>query len=183
MTGLSTETEAVAEALFGRYAYPDWLRRHSVLVGRIAALLAERCPADTDARSVALAGYLHDIGRSPLLEGDPREHNELAALVLRAEGLGACAEMARRHPVYAVLDPATTPTTLGERIVFYADRRGGMEVLPMEERITETAVRHPRYADAIERSRPAARAIERDLAERLGMRPSDIAREVAIRWP
>lgn len=183
MTDLSTNLEAAAEGYFRRYAYPDWLRHHSRLVGRIATLLAERCAPPVDVRSVRLAGYLHDIGRGPLLAGDPREHNDLSALVLAAEGLGECAEMARRHPVYAVLDPGTAPRTLEERIVYYADRRGGMEVLPMEERISETARRHPRYAEGIERSRPAARAIERELFEHVSMRPEDLAREVAARWP
>lgn len=183
LTHLSTNLEATADAFFGRYAYPGWLRQHSTLVGRVATLLAERCTAEVDVPTVGLAGYLHDIGRSPLLAGDAREHNELSALVLAAEGLGPCAEMARRHPVYAVLDPATTPRTLGERIVYYADRRGGMEVLPMEERISETARRHPRYAEGVERSRPAARAIERELFELLAMRPDDVGREVAARWP
>ncbi|MBI2325453.1 MAG: HD domain-containing protein [Chloroflexi bacterium] len=182
MTGLSTKLEALAERYFRRYAYPDWLREHSRLVGRIATLLAEEHRGAVDVRAVGLAGHLHDIGRSPLLEGDPREHNELSALVLAAEGLGECAELARRHPVYAVLDEATVPRTLPERIVYYADRRGGMEILPLEERITETAVRHPRYAEGIERSRPYAREIERELFEGMSLRPEDLARAMAARW-
>src|SRR3990172_7047081 len=68
---------------------------------------------------VVWAGSLHDVGRSPLLAGDAREHNELSALVLAAEGLPACAEIARRHPVYAVLDPATAPRTLRQPGLFF----------------------------------------------------------------
>lgn len=183
MTALSTDLEATAEGYFRRYAYPDWLRHHSRLVGRIATLLAQQHAARPEVRTVALAAYLHDIGRSPLLEGDPREHNELSALVLAAEGLPDCVEAARRHPVYAVLDERTRPRSLAERIVHYADRRGGMEVLEMDDRISETAVRHPRYADAIERARPHAREIERALFAGMSMRPQDLAREMAARWP
>jgi len=182
-TGLSTNPEDAADALFLRYAYPDWLRQHSLLVGRIATLLAERSASELDMRSVALAAYLHDVGRSALLAGDVRDHGALSALILAAEGLAECAEPARRHPVYAVLDPATAPRTLAERIVHYADRRGGMTVLPLDERISETAQRHPRYAESIERSRPLARAMERELCERLRFKPEDLAREVAERWP
>lgn len=183
MTDLSTNLERVADAYFRRYGYPEWLRRHSNLVGRLAVLLAHERAKDVDPWTVGLGGYLHDVGRSPLLAEDPREHNELGALVLAAEGLGECAELARRHPVYAVLDPATTPRTLAERIVYYADRRGGMEVLSLEDRVSETARRHPRFADGIERSRPRARAIERELFEGMALRPEDLAREVAARWP
>ncbi|MDE3112655.1 MAG: HD domain-containing protein [Chloroflexota bacterium] len=180
---MSTAFEARAGALYERYAYPDWLRRHSLVVGRAALLLALDHADAVDVASVALGGYLHDIGRSPLLAGDPRDHNELGALVLRAEGLPECAALALRHPVYAVHDPRTAPRDLAERIVYYADRRGGMTILPLDERITETAVRHPEYAGPIERARPLAREIERAVYARTSSRPEDLARLVAARWP
>lgn len=168
-----------ADQVFSRYAYPEWLRVHSSLVGRIALILALEHDPAVDARRVGLAGYLHDIGRSPLLAGDAREHNELSALIFCAEGLSDCAELALRHPVYAVLDERTAPRTLEERIVYYADRRGGITVLPLDERITETAVHHPRYAGEVERSRPLAREIERGVFEGLSLRPEDLTRRVA----
>src|SRR5207247_1962940 len=76
VTGLST----IADRYFERYRYPDWLRRHSLVVGAIAARLAEAhaaAGADIDVRTVGLGGYLHDIGKSPLLGGDGREHHVL----------------------------------------------------------------------------------------------------------
>jgi hypothetical protein len=171
LTNISTE----ADRFYGRYAYPDWLRTHSRLVGRIAEALVARCHEDgTFARDVALAGYLHDIGRSPLLEGDPREHNELSALVLAAEGLPGCVEPARRHAIYTVLDPSTTPTTLAERIVYVADRRGGMRVQSLEDRARDTAERHPRYAREIARAIPIAQDIERRLFADLGLEPDEL---------
>src|SRR5260370_24392897 len=113
--GLST----VAEALFDRYRYPDWLRNHSRVVGAIATRLAEAhaaAGADLDAPTVALGAFLHDIGKSPLLAGDTREHHVLGPLVLAAEGLVALPELARRHPVYAPRDPATAPPSLARKI-------------------------------------------------------------------
>ena len=160
LTRISTE----AEDFFARYAYPDWLREHSLLVGRIAeTLLAERRETDGRAHDIALAAYLHDIGRSPLLKGDAREHNELSGLILAAEGLAGAVEPARRHAIYTVLDPATAPATMADKIVYVADRRGGMKVEPIEERARDTARRHPRYATDIERAVPMAKAIEREV--------------------
>ncbi len=174
LTELSTDPEAV----FSRYAYPEWLKTHSRLVGRIALLLVgahrER-GADLDAATVVLGAYFHDIGRSPLLRGDVREHNELGALVLAAEGLAGYSELARRHPVYAVLDPATAPRTLAEKIVYYADRRGGMSLVSLEERNREVARRHPRYAAEIARSLEPARAIEREVFAGLPFGPDELA--------
>ena len=171
LTKISTE----AAAFFDRYGYPDWLRAHSLLVGRIAETIAA---AHRDVggaiRDVALAGYLHDIGRSPLLAGDAREHNEMSALVLASEGLSGSVEPARRHAIYTVLDPATAPATLADKIVYVADRRGGMRVETVEVRARDTAGRHPRFAADIERAIPAAKALEREVFAGLPFAPDEL---------
>lgn len=182
-TSLAAEIRARADRYFDRYAYPDWLRRHSRVVGAVGeALIRARVAAGDrlDAEHVVLASYLHDIGRSPLVAGDGREHNELSALILAAEGLPECAELARRHPIYAVLDPETTPRTMPEKIVFVADRRGGMAVEPLEERAADTAARHPRYRDQIARAIPVAKEIEREVFARLPFAPDDLGAHVRI---
>ena len=171
MTQISTE----AERLFDRYAYPDWLREHSRLVGRIAeTLVAARGDVAGQARDIALAAYLHDIGRSPLVAGDTREHNELSGLILAAEGLAGSVEPARRHAIYTVLDPATAPATLADKIVYVADRRGGMRVESVEVRARDTAKRHPRFADDIELAIPIAKAIEREVFAGLRFAPEEL---------
>src|SRR5438105_8734538 len=162
LTKLSTK----AEAFYRRYRYPDWLETHSRVVGAIAeALVAgrRRGAPPIDADSVVLAAYLHDIGRSPLLAGDARDHNILSGIVLAAEGLGACVEPARRHAIYTVLDPATAPRTLEDKLVYVADRRGGMRVQPLEERALDTSARHPRFAAEIARAIPLAKDIEAEV--------------------
>src|SRR5439155_18288691 len=180
-TGLSTSD--VAERLYDRYAFPDWLRDHSRLVGAIAGALAlarRGIGDDIDVESVTLAGYLHDIGRSPLLKGDPREHNELSALILAAEGLEGCVEPARRHAIYTVLDPKTAPRTMSEKVVYIADRRGGMTIESVEERAKETAARHPKFTDEIARSIPIAKQIKREVFAGLPFRLTDLAAHVDI---
>lgn len=179
MDDLSTTAERYLE----RYGYPEWLRDHSRLVGQIATVLARaRIGAGDaiDADAVALAAYLHDIGRSPLLRGDPREHNELSALILATEGLAACVEPARRHAIYTVLDPATAPRTMEEKLVYIADRRGGMTVEPLDERAHDTARRHPKYAQEIERAIPIAHGIEREVFAGLPFRPAELAAHVGV---
>ena len=170
-----------AERFFERYGYPDWLREHSRLVGAIAGALTRARVASgdrLDAEAITLAGYLHDIGRSPLLKGDPREHNELSALILAAEGLDACVEPARRHAIYTVLDPATAPRTMDEKIVYIADRRGGMTVVSLEDRAKETAGRHPRFGDEIARAIPIAKGIEAEVFAGLPFTAAELAAHV-----
>lgn len=179
MTDLST----IPERFYERYAFPDWLRAHSRLVGAIGAVLARaRASAGDvlDVDGVTLAAFLHDIGRSPLLTGDPREHNELSALILAAEGLPACVEPARRHAIYTVLDPATAPRTIEEKLVYIADRRGGMRVQAVEDRAKDTAARHPKYADEVARAIPIALAIEREVFAGLPFSAAELAAQVEV---
>jgi HD superfamily phosphodiesterase len=179
MTDLST----TAERYYERYGFPYWLRDHSRLVGAIANALALARRArgdDVDVETVTLAGYLHDIGRSPLVAGDAREHNELSALILAAEGLTGCVEPARRHPIYSVLDPATAPRSLEEKLVHVADRRGGLKIEPLEERAKDTAARHPKYTEAIARAVPLSKAIEREVFAGLPFGTLDLAAHVTV---
>ncbi|HEY3217460.1 MAG TPA: HD domain-containing protein [Candidatus Limnocylindria bacterium] len=179
MTDLSTTAARFHE----RYAFPYWLRDHSRLVGAIAnALAVARVAAGDriDVETVTLAAYLHDIGRSPLLAGDPREHNELSALILAAEGVSECAEPARRHAIYTVLDPASAPRTIAEKIVYVADRRGGTKIETIEERAKDTAARHPKFADDILRAVPLALALEREIFAGLPFGPDALAAHVRV---
>jgi HD superfamily phosphodiesterase len=178
-----TELSTIAERFYKKYGYPDYLSRHSRLVGSIAAALAHARAAvgDTvDTEAVGLAAHLHDIGRSPLLAGDPREHNELSALILAAEGLTACVEPARRHAIYTVLDPSTAPRTIEDKLVYIADRRGGMRIETIAERAKETAARHPRYANEIARAIPIALAIEREVFSGLPFSAAELAAHVEV---
>jgi len=177
LTKLSTK----AEGFYRRYRYPDWLESHSRVVGAIAeALVAarRRGAPEIDAEAVILAAYLHDIGRSPLLAGDPRDHNILSGLVLAAEGLDACVEPARRHAVYTVLDPVLAPRTAAEKLVYVADRRGGQTVEPLAERARETARRNPKYAAEIVRAIPPARAVEREVFADVSFGPEELSEKV-----
>lgn len=184
MTELSTPSLRVgqhAERYFDRYRYPTWLRQHSRVVGRIAGLLAAASAAAglaIDVDAVALAGYLHDIGKSPLLAGDGRPHEALSALVLAAEGLPDLVEPARRHPVYALVDPVWAPRTLAERIVSLADRRGALTVVSIEERIAEQSARAPEFAADRPRQLAAAHAVEAAVFAPLPFRPDDLAARV-----
>ena len=174
MTALST----IAEGYFTRYRYPEWLRTHSLVVGALATLLADAHAnngAALDQRAVGLGGYLHDIGKSPLLAGDGRDHNVIGPLILAAEGLPDLVELSRRHPVYAPRDPATAPRTLAEKIVYYADRRGGQQVVTLEERIDEQLSRFPELAGRREADLAMARAVEAEVFAGIALRPEDLA--------
>jgi HD superfamily phosphodiesterase len=168
----------IAERYFVRYRYPQWLRVHSLVVGALATRLAQahaNAGTPLDLRAVGLGGYLHDIGKSPLLSGDGRDHNLVGPLVLAAEGLPELVELSRRHPVYAPRDQATAPRTLAEKIVYYADRRGGQRVETLEERIDEQLSRFPELAGRRDADLALARAIEAEVFAGIALRSEDLA--------
>jgi HD superfamily phosphodiesterase len=167
------QLEEIAE----RYRLPPWLRQHSALalevadaVGRALVAMGERVNLE-DTRAAA---YLHDIGKSPLISADGRDHNELSAEILVAEGLSRLAEPARRHIVYAIRDPRLAPRTLEEKIVYYADRRAALRIVTIEERLREQARRFPDTADQIMACLEPAKALERELFARLPLTPEQI---------
>ena len=181
LTALSTPLSTKAARFYKRYRYPGWLETHSRIVGAIAeALLAARRAGapPVDGEALVLAAYLHDVGRSPLLAGDPRDHNILSGLVLAAEGLAASVEPARRHAIYTVLDPRLAPRTREEKLVYVADRRGGQSVVPLDERAHDTARRNPGYAEEIERAIPLAKVIEREVFADVTFAPDELAGRV-----
>lgn len=162
------------ERLIEKYALPDWLRRHSAVVRDAAWELAEALSAHgetVDVDAVLEAAWLHDIGKSPLVSDDGRDHAELSALVLAAEGLPELAEMARRHIISAIRDPQRAPRTLEEKIVYYADRRGGLTMLSVDERVAEQEHRHPDHAAAIRACIEPVKALERELFRTLPFGP------------
>jgi len=172
------QTDApAAETLLAKYQLPEWQRRHVEIVRDVAREVADayaRRGGRVDVERVTAAAWLHDIGRSPLLAGDPRDHAELSAIILSAEGLPELAEMARRHPVYTILDPERAPRTLEEKIVHYADRRGGLAIVSLDERLREQAVRYPAFAATLERCLPLEKALERELLAPLGFAPESV---------
>src|SRR5439155_20028137 len=131
-----------------------------------------------DVEAVVLAGYLHDIRRSPLLACDPRDHNILSAFVLSAEGLDFFFNPTATPEIYTVLDPALAPRTFADKLVYVADRRGGQAVEALEERARDTALRNPKYATEIERAIPIAKELEREVFANLTFAPEDLAERV-----
>ncbi|HET8568304.1 MAG TPA: HD domain-containing protein [Candidatus Limnocylindria bacterium] len=175
------EVEDRARGFFDAYDYPDWLREHSLVVGRVASVLARAhliADADLDEEAVIMAAFLHDIGKSPRAHDDG-DHADRSAEILRAEGLGHLAEMARRHTVYAPEDPGRAPRDLAEKIVYYADRRAERRLVSLEERIAGQKARHPAYREALDRQLAAARAIEREVFAGLPFGPGDLWRAFA----
>jgi hypothetical protein len=116
-------------------------------------------------------------------------HGEGSAAWLVAHGYAELAPLVARHPVTRLAD-ADTDTWLAAAplealIVAYADKRAGQHLEPMDERFASWTRRYPLGAKhgwdhaTAERVLERARRLERDVCDRLDIRPEDVRR---IAW-
>lgn len=160
---------------------------HVRLVAAVAFRLAEQLAAAGARVDPLLAhrgGLLHDLARvSARTRGV--SHELEAGRLLRERGLDALARIAERHPVWAPLTPGRQPETWEEKLVYYADRISEPSgIVSIEERLAAMLARRGEQASSADEASPvdgaayraAARAMEQEIARRLGMASGDIMR-------
>jgi len=152
---------------------------HVRLVAAVAFRLAERLAAAGEHVQPLLAhrgGLLHDLARVSARQRGV-SHELEAGRLLRERGLHALARIAERHPVWAPLTPGQQPETWEEKVVYYADRISEPSgIVSMDERMTAMLARRSEQTSSAEADayRAAARAMEQEIARRLGMASGDI---------
>ncbi|GAB4338305.1 MAG: HDIG domain-containing protein [Desulfobulbaceae bacterium] len=117
------------------------IRRHSIVVARVALLLVDglhahgATPPD---RSLAAAGaLLHDIAKTPCLR-DRCDHAAEGARICEELGYPEVAAIVRDHVILREHDPVRRGQGIftGEEIIYYADKRvRHEEVVSLDERL------------------------------------------------
>jgi len=62
------------------------------------------------------------------------QHPDTAVRVLREEEMSEVAEVVRRHPLHAIVDPTIAPRTPEEKILYLADKMVKFEILTVDKR-------------------------------------------------
>jgi hypothetical protein len=101
-----------------------------------------------DAAAVEAAALLHDVDKLPTVgRAAGVRHGEGSAAFLDARGLPELAVLVRDHPVTRLAGDEDRARLLAApleaRIVAYADKRAGQQLLTMEERFGGWRRRHP----------------------------------------
>lgn len=124
--------------LFDQHRSPARLVRHCLRVNQVAVFLADALSlkgARIHMELVDLGSLLHSLNHHR--ETPTAHHAELTAREL-AE-FPELAEVIRRHPVESILDPERRPTSIEQKIVYYADRRVmDDEIVPLETKLYRT---------------------------------------------
>jgi molybdenum cofactor cytidylyltransferase len=167
-----------ARGVLRSFELPEGIVVHSEGVRRVASAAA-RLVADSgvplDVALVESAALLHDIDKP-----ETRDHGELHGLVgaerLARLGYGELAPPVASHPVSCLLDDDRFPRGWPSVIVSVADRHVAQQFVSIDERLDDMATRHPEHAASIRAARRPAHALERQLAEVVGL---DLAALVA----
>jgi HAD superfamily hydrolase (TIGR01509 family) len=172
---------AACLALLAEQGAPPQLVAHSQAVAEVAFRLAARLRDRGEAVDPLLAhrgGLLHDLDKVSAKE-PTRPHGEWSGTILRERGFPQLAAIARRHVVFAILDPRTRPVTWEERIVFYADKVvEGETVVGVRERIAALIQRYPGAALKLASCLPLVLTLEEEIASGLGTPPSQLLARV-----
>lgn len=175
---------------------PPWFVRHARAVAEVAAWLAARIDArgtPVDRRLVESAALLHDVDKL-LPSDDPARalsHGDGSAAWLARHGHPELARAVAGHPVTRLLDGDrfrrwAAFASREERIVAYADKRGGQHLESMDARFASWRRRYPTIAaddrnagwdDAVMREvRARAERLELDVCRAAGVEPCDVRR-------
>jgi putative hydrolase of the HAD superfamily len=122
---------------------------------------------------------LHDLAKLRAIRqpGEQRlGHAELAALLLRDMGQPELAEIARRHPLFALTQPDHAPRSWEEKLVYFADKLvEGSRVAGLDERIASLRRRYPADEERIAAMTPAIAALQDEFCAAIGIPPAELA--------
>ncbi len=121
---------AECAALMEQYEMLDNIRHHSLVVARLADQIVEELNKNkqleivADRNLVIAGGLLHDIAKTPCLDGSCNHAFE-GADICRAHGYHKVAAIVEEHVILRLHEPAryTKGIFSAEEIVYYADKR------------------------------------------------------------
>ena len=161
------------------------IRAHSLMVARIAELLALALQKRGDGIDVELAvaaALMHDIGKTFCLDND-RNHATLGSDICLRHDLHELAPLVVQH---VVLDAASFPDTplSAKELVYYADKRVTHDqIVSLDQRLVYILDRYgqndPHRFAAIRKNFERCRMIEEAIFKGLDFGPDDLQERLA----
>ncbi len=173
-----------AHGILESYGLPDGIVRHSEGVRRVAveaARLLSAADVPVDVALVEVAALLHDIDKLRIRESGG-EHGIVGAAELERMGYPELAMPVASHPVSCLLDDDRFPRGWPSVLVAIADRHVAQEFMTIDERLDDMAGRHPQHRAGIEAARRPAHALERELAETVGLSGDELVERLRKAW-
>lgn len=178
--------------LMDHYRMLPNIRAHSLVVARIADLLARAMPmrqggAALDPDLAVAAALMHDIGKSLCLDNG-EDHSRLGEEICLSHGFAELAPLVAQH---VILDQASFPhgPLTEKELVYYADKRVNHDrIVPLSARLTYILERYgendPARHAAILENFERCLVIESGIFEGLEFGPDELeARLLALAVP
>jgi uncharacterized protein len=170
--------------LMDTYRMLDNIRAHSVVVAKVARLIAQDLrEADIDISvQIATAGaLLHDIGKTPSLRSG-QDHSEIGRQICLNNHLDEIAAIVAEH--VRLKDYALAGNYSEKEIVFYADKRvKDDQIVSLNERLAYILDRYSRGREqlsrAIKENFSLCRQVQEKLFRKLPFSPEALPRMVA----
>jgi len=160
-----------------RYRMLDNIRAHSIMVARVARLLADNMAGVQLNMNLIISGaLLHDIAKTQCLDSNRNHALEGEEIVLR-HGYNELAEIVAEH---VVLGRTTAGIIVEKQIVYYADKRINHDkVVSLDDRLAYILDRYardnPARHQAIMINFGKCQALEKEIFTRLDSVPEDVA--------
>ncbi len=164
-TGLWLHIQLVAAL---SYQMALWLRKTGLPVN---PLLAHR------------GGLLHDLAKLSAKRPENRgaNHAVLAAQLLAEGGLPELSEIARRHQLGNLIDPALAPHTWEEKLVNLADKLAeGSRLVSPQERLTALQQRYPADQKLILDSASSVQNLITEISSQLNLSPDELLEKLKL---
>lgn len=162
-----------------KYEMLDNIRAHSVVVEKVAGIIAEdlRESGETVSLGITSAGALmHDIAKTSCLRSG-EDHAALGKMICLENGLAEIAEIVGQHVRLKTYDPRGDISE--KEIVYYADKRVNHDVVvSLEERLKYLLLRYGKGENhiclRIRRNFDMAREVEKKLFSKLTFSPEEV---------
>ena len=173
-----------ARRLLAAAGLPRGIVHHSEGVARVAvaaAGLVAEAQIPVDGALVEAAALLHDIDKVET-RGKEGQHGVVGARRLEGLGYAELAMPVASHPITALLDDDRYPIGWPSVLVAVADRHVAQEFMTLDDRLDDMRRRHPEHAASIDAARPAAHALEAELADVTGLRVDELVDRLRSAW-
>jgi len=171
---INVPTVSECVAMWNEVDLPDNVRRHSIMVTRVAVALAKRLKEKgekVDVDLVRSATLLHDLDKIITLDNIP-EHGKIAKKMLAEKGYGYVGFTAEKHVLQPHIDCFVS---IEEKVIYYADKVCKEDkIVTIAERIDYLNKKYPDLMKKMSHAESQIREIEKEILDKAGIKIEDI---------
>ena len=173
---MNIPTERQCFELLEKYKVPGNVVKHSMLVDMVAMHIGKKMAekgVPINLRLLHAAALLHDIAKIQCLGKKEMDHAAEGRLLLEKEGFPEVGAVVETHMLSDITNNKTT--TWERKILNYADKRAGDNIVSLEKRFAYIRKRYgKKFAADIDAAEPALKELEKEIFSLIGEKPDSV---------